>query len=623
MTSDSKQPPTSPPPDDDAPTMPVVPRSLGRYEIKKSIGQGGMGQVFYALDTELQRPVALKVINPQLANNPTVINRFRQEARSVARLNHPGIVQIYEFNQDQGVPFFAMEYVEGRSLSQLLRQRGALALTKALQLVLDAADALEYALSQDIIHRDIKPANILISKQGQLKILDFGLARTTVEADTELTQNGAIIGSPHYMSPEQGKGEKVDHRSDIYSLGVTLYHILEGTRPFEAESPLVVMMKHAQEPLPEPPSLTHIMNGQVHALLRRMMAKEAGDRYQTYDELRQDVRVLLDAASDCDVTPWEIDGPVSGNTPSIPGPTLPSQMSASYSGAPSFSTALPSTISQNTLSYPSGETIRLPWFQMGLVGGVGALLVLGVIGGFLFFNRDDIRNRIASNPAYIAPVTETQVPAPTPTPNAVIIPTDENDGAMLLYFIDSFGNPQQIFGMSKWFTIRKMLQSMRYDEALAEIQEFKETMPREEKPRNVEEKPRNGRNRGGLQKSRIELVTEMETVIQAFLSMKTDIINYINEAVIPVTYTFEQTGEELILMKASPRVLTFCLDFKEDALEQMIWAELLPSQFHDLTTQAYEMNPSEEKKAHLALFSKVYQLGDDAKRPNPRAKRQP
>ncbi len=249
-----------------------------------------MGRVFYAIDTTLDRPVAIKVIHPHLANNPKIIERFRQEAKSAARLNHNGIVHVYEFGQNEkGTPYFVMEYVEGVSLKQFLRRRGSFHVREALRVTLSLVKALEYAHKQNVIHRDIKPANVLVTRDGSIKILDFGLARIL----TSDSDDRSIIGSPHYMSPEQGKGEDNDHRSDIYSLGITLYHMLMGTVPYISKDPLEIIKMHINDPIPEPDSLKSISNGRLMEMLKKMLAKQPEERFQNYSELRKSIQKLL------------------------------------------------------------------------------------------------------------------------------------------------------------------------------------------------------------------------------------------------------------------------------------------------------------------------------------------
>ena len=195
------------------PSTQSIPRRIGRYDVKRLLGRGGMGRVFYAVDSELDRPVALKVIHPSLADTPDVMERFRLEARAVARLNHPNIVQIYEFAQEDGLPFFAMEHIDGISLTAWLHKSGPLPVDQAIRLTLAAARALDYARKRDVIHRDVKPENMLITREGRLKLVDFGLAKC-LAANSELTQSGTVHREPllYVTRAEQRRDGRPSHR---------------------------------------------------------------------------------------------------------------------------------------------------------------------------------------------------------------------------------------------------------------------------------------------------------------------------------------------------------------------------------------------------------------------------
>ncbi len=261
---------------------------LGPYRIHKNIGRGGMGHVFLAEHEETKQRVALKVLSPDLATHPDFVARFHREARLLAGLDDDCVARVFFSGAAEGVPFFAMEFVEGRNLEEVLRDEGRLPPSRAFDLMVATARGLAAAAKRGLIHRDVKPTNLLLDGQGRLKLVDFGLART-VDSESRLTVTGAVIGTPYYLSPEQGLGKPVDMRSDIYSLGATFYHLLCGSVPFEAESPVAIIMRHVNQP-PDP--LTKRSKHVPEPLARivmRCMAKDPVRRYQDYDELIADL----------------------------------------------------------------------------------------------------------------------------------------------------------------------------------------------------------------------------------------------------------------------------------------------------------------------------------------------
>ncbi|GEM_PF-2645121 len=258
----------------------AVGKRLGSYLIQGVLGQGGMGIVYKALDERLQRIVALKVLPSELSRDETFAARFKREARALASLNSPNVAQIYAISDHEVPPFFAMEFVEGGTLRQLLAEGGRLPLRKALDLATQMAQGLQAAAEKGVIHRDVKPDNVMLSAKGQVKLTDFGLVKT--HEDVGLTTQGVVMGTPLYMSPEQAEGKEVDLRSDIYSLGATLFHMLVGQPPFLGESALVIMRAHAESPLPPHSSLPGSVSGNVYAVVQKMMAKRRDDRYPTY-----------------------------------------------------------------------------------------------------------------------------------------------------------------------------------------------------------------------------------------------------------------------------------------------------------------------------------------------------
>src|SRR5689334_2339267 len=225
----------------------------GRYELHRRIARGGMADVFLARDQLLDRPVAVKVLFPEYANDPSFVERFRREAQSAANLNHPNIVAVYDWGEEQGTYFIVMEYVEGRSLADILRTEGPLHPQRAAEIASDIAAALGFAHRNGVIHRDIKPGNVLVSPNGQVKVADFGIARALgAAAEENLTQAGSVMGTATYFSPEQAQGLALDPRSDLYSLGVVLYEMVTGRAPFTGDSPVAIAYKHVQEQPPRP-----------------------------------------------------------------------------------------------------------------------------------------------------------------------------------------------------------------------------------------------------------------------------------------------------------------------------------------------------------------------------------
>ncbi len=259
----------------------------GRYQLRRLIGQGGMADVELALDTQLDREVAVKILHGRYADDPSFIARFRREAQAAANLNHPNIVAVYDAGEDDDRPFIVMEYVEGRSLRDVLR-RESITPNRAIEVVGDAALALDYAHERGLVHRDVKPGNILIAQDGRVKVADFGIARA-VSAET-VTQTAAVFGTAAYIAPEQAQGERVDRRTDVYALGCVLYELLTGRQPFTGESAVTLAFKHVSEP-PVPPSrIEPGLPPELDDVVLTAMAKDPADRYQTARELHDDLR---------------------------------------------------------------------------------------------------------------------------------------------------------------------------------------------------------------------------------------------------------------------------------------------------------------------------------------------
>lgn len=259
---------------------------LGDFRLIRKLGEGGMGQVYLAEQISLHRRVAVKLLKSDLAGQDVSLKRFRAEAKSVAHLNHPNIVQVYTFGECEGLHYMALEYVDGRNLRDYLRRHGPIPIHLALHIVHQVALALHRAAEVGLVHRDIKPENILLTRRGEVKVADFGLSRMIHGEEAQrLTQTGTTIGTPLYMSPEQVEGRPLDIRSDIYSLGVTCYHLLAGRPPFEGDNAFAVALQHIQADPPPLQSFRPDLPEQVCALVHKMMAKRPEERFQTPAEL--------------------------------------------------------------------------------------------------------------------------------------------------------------------------------------------------------------------------------------------------------------------------------------------------------------------------------------------------
>jgi len=268
-----------------------VPQLLaGRYEIIRRVGVGGMADVYLAEDTQLGREVALKILHPQYAGDDSFVERFRREALAAAKLQHPNIVQIYDSGREGDFNFIVMEYVEGQPLKDRLADEGPLEIGEASRIAREVLTALAYAHRTGLVHRDIKPGNILLSEDGKVQVTDFGIARA--EAGSTMTQTGTILGTAYYLSPEQAQGLPLDGRSDIYSLGVVLYEMLTGRRPFEGDSPVSIAYKHVRE-MPKPPTAyRQDLPRPLEAIVLTALTKKPEDRYSSAALMRRDLEAF-------------------------------------------------------------------------------------------------------------------------------------------------------------------------------------------------------------------------------------------------------------------------------------------------------------------------------------------
>lgn len=269
-----------------APERPVL---NGRYELHSRIARGGMADVFLAHDQLLDRPVAVKVLFPQFAAEAHFVERFRREAQAAANLNHPSIVAVYDWGEHDDTYFIVMEYVEGRSLAEVLRAEGTLHPDRASEIATDVAAALGFAHRNGTVHRDVKPGNILITPSSQVKVTDFGIARAFGGGD-ELTQSGSVMGTASYFSPEQAQGKPVDPRSDLYSLGVVLFEMVCGRPPFIGETPVQIAFQHVQNEPPMPTSINPNVPADLEGVIARLLAKNPATRYASAEDVRGDLR---------------------------------------------------------------------------------------------------------------------------------------------------------------------------------------------------------------------------------------------------------------------------------------------------------------------------------------------
>ncbi|MBP1705849.1 MAG: serine/threonine protein kinase with sensor(s), partial [Chloroflexi bacterium] len=385
----------------------------GRYRLVELLGQGGMATIYRAQDAQLAREVAIKLLRPEYGSDPDFVARFRQEAQAAASLSHPGIVAVYDFGTDAAGPYLVMELVDGEDLGALLRRNGPLPARQAARLVAEVARALEAAHARGLVHRDVKPGNIMITRSGQVKVADFGIARAW--ADARVTLPGVTLGSVHYFSPEQALGEATTPASDVYSLGIVLYELLTGRRPWEGDSAASVAMARISAPAPVVSDVRPNVPPALEAIDRKALAPDPAARFPTAGPMADALEAFL--AQDRPVAPPVVApaaaaaaGAVAGAT--VAGATVagagarpvPPYPPDAYAGAP----VRPTTAGAVPPAYPPAEEAEepggtSPWVWVAGLLGIGIL----VAAGFFLFNF----------------LSGGGGPEPTPAPATVTLPS--------------------------------------------------------------------------------------------------------------------------------------------------------------------------------------------------------
>ncbi len=375
----------------------LVGQTLGKYRLVARLGRGGMAEVYKAYQPGLDRYIGIKVLHAHLVDDQDFIGRFEREALAIGKLRHPNIVQAVDFDRDGETYFMAMEFIDGPTLKDELKARKAtnqpLTLQEISRVFTALCSAIDYAHSRGMVHRDIKPANVMINEEGQVVLTDFGIAR--IVGATQYTQTGALSGTPAYMSPEQGQGDRGDERSDIYSLGVMLYEMVTGMVPYDADTPFAVIMKHISEPLPLPSKMNPNLPETVERIVLKAMSKSPDDRYQTAGEMARALRDAVGVSPDDNLrmTPLatvasspkvdEIEhptGPISTmrRTPEAGTTSGASNQATVYSGGEAGSTAVMT------------PTKKGPPIVPIVIGGIVIILILmGLIGFLLVFPRNN------------------------------------------------------------------------------------------------------------------------------------------------------------------------------------------------------------------------------------------
>jgi serine/threonine protein kinase/beta-lactam-binding protein with PASTA domain len=370
----------------------------GRYEEGEPLGRGGMADVRKGVDNRLGRTVAIKRLRVDLASDSTFQARFRREAQSAASLNHPTIVSVYDTGEEQDpngsgvtIPYIVMEYVAGKTLRDLIREGRKIMPERALEITSGVLEALDYSHRAGIVHRDIKPGNVMLTPQGQVKVMDFGIARAVADTSSTMTQTAAVIGTAQYLSPEQARGETVDARSDLYSTGCLLYELLVGRPPFVGESPVSVAYQHVREEPVPPSSFDPDIPPDVDAVVLKALTKNREHRYQSAAEMRQDIHRVLSGQ--------QVTAPMAAvaETRSMPSAAAPTAVVAAQAyGQPQPDGLLPDDGNDELQEARSRRNRGLAFFLLGLA------IVAVAVGAYAIFTNMNGNHNTPAAPVQVA-----------------------------------------------------------------------------------------------------------------------------------------------------------------------------------------------------------------------------
>jgi eukaryotic-like serine/threonine-protein kinase len=408
----------------------MIGRRVGSYRIVEKIGEGGMGAVYQAVDEMLEREVAIKAIRPALAREPEIVERFRAEAKILARVHHPAIATIYSFFHDGDELFLAMEYVRGRTLSEVLQTGGALPWRRAVPLLISALDGIEQAHRAGIVHRDLKPDNLMLTEAGTLKVMDFGIAR--VSGSNHLTRTGLLVGTLRYVAPEQIRGEEVDRRTDVYALGAVLYQMLTGRVPFEGPTDFAILKAQLEDPPVPPGSVVPGIPEWLDRAVLKTLEKEPTARFQTVEELRALLVREMGTAAAASHATEELPTLILPPRPTPPPVSSPETIETdrprlASTPTPPLPPPLPVMAAPAAPAGTSYRPVEAPGGRKGLIAA--ALVLVLVVAGVFLWRRQEPQPAAGPAAPPMSTPTGTPVQASAPVPVAPEPVTEEDKTA--------------------------------------------------------------------------------------------------------------------------------------------------------------------------------------------------